>query len=141
MTPHNGCGGIYTRHPVYWGDPTPFSLTASMAALERENERLKARLVEGERILRGMHDDNLDYSRRNHLGGENNHYMVQAREWLGLPAPIPGEPVSKSVAKRIAAQKGAVPVTHYHENCTTTGKRTVRCPHGVHHDNRCMKCD
>ena len=50
--------------------------------LRIEVDRLKA---ENERLtfaLQGLHDDMADYSRLNHLGAENNHWMVIARAAL-----------------------------------------------------------
>lgn len=37
------------------------------------------------RALRGLHDDVIDYSRINNLGGESNRWLVEARRVLGLP--------------------------------------------------------
>lgn len=40
------------------------------------------RIKELATALRGLHDDNIDYLRRNNLGGEDNHWMKTARAVL-----------------------------------------------------------
>lgn len=53
--------------------------TPSMARDLEELEVLVGKLVEA---VRGLHDDNMDYLTKNHLGGENNHWMKAGREAL-----------------------------------------------------------
>lgn len=43
---------------------------------------LLARVDELAEALRGLHDDNVDYLRLNHLGGYNNHWMKASRAAL-----------------------------------------------------------
>lgn len=43
---------------------------------------LLARVDELAEALRGLHDDNVDYLRLNHLGGYDNHWLKAAREAL-----------------------------------------------------------
>ena len=47
------------------------------------NSAAKARIAELEAALRGLHDDVVDYQTLNHLGGYDNHWLVQARAALG----------------------------------------------------------
>lgn len=51
-----------------------------VAALESENRALRE-------ALKLLHDDCIDYSRINNLGGENNHVLVNAR--LALRRKLP----------------------------------------------------
>ena len=48
---------------------------AYITALEQERDRLRE-------ALQGLHDDDADYLRLNHLGGYDNHWMVAARAAL-----------------------------------------------------------
>lgn len=67
-------------------------LEAFRANLVGEDMNYRACLVdegishirELEAALRGLHDDNVDYLRLNHLGGYDNHWLVAARKALGI---------------------------------------------------------
>lgn len=65
-------------------DPAPLIDDAeqTMRKAADELDRLEAENVKLRECLRGMHDDNMDYLTRNKLGGENNHWMRQARALL-----------------------------------------------------------
>ena len=52
---------------------------------------LEARLRLVVEALKGLHDDNADYLRLNHLGGYDNHWMVQARKALAAIGDLPEE--------------------------------------------------
>jgi hypothetical protein len=50
----------------------------------RELRRLNERVVQLEVVLKGLHDDQVDYLTLNNLGGINNHWLKAARDVLGL---------------------------------------------------------
>jgi hypothetical protein len=57
-----------------------------------EQERNVADMLEAENValrfaLQGLHDDNMDYIKLNHLGAENNHWLVVARATLAKEKP------------------------------------------------------
>jgi hypothetical protein len=47
-----------------------------------EVDRLRLRVQELTAALRGLHDDNVDYLRLNHLSGYDNFWLKAAREAL-----------------------------------------------------------
>lgn len=50
----------------------------------RELRRLNERVAQLEMVLKGLHDDQVDYLTLNNLGGINNHWLKLAREVLGI---------------------------------------------------------
>ena len=76
----NECGKVVDVATCYIEGTAKF-----IAASSRIGPDL-AKMVEDIRVakeaLQGLHDDNMDYLTKNHLGGENNHWMKGARESL-----------------------------------------------------------
>jgi hypothetical protein len=64
----------------------------------RELKRLNEKVGRLEFVLKGLHDDQVDYLRLNSLGGINNHWLKAAREELGITL----ETVSKQPDKYAA---------------------------------------